>query len=179
MELEEVKLRRSVREGYIVLLRAEALLVMPVGYEKICDFYRRVADACMNWAVEVYGEHLRAQFLSLASVREKSGFRTQQYRFWMRVPWEEGDFVTILCESERASTDGERDFYRISHTWNTKEQTALPIKQVLQLLEKRPSVKDFPFQPDGVYRERDKLVIYQNKTDKNVFGEVKLPLQTV
>jgi hypothetical protein len=179
MDFEEMKQRRTVREGYIVLLRAEATLFLPIGYENIRDFYQRVADACMNWAIEIYGESLRKYFLSLSDVREKSKFRTKQYRFWMRVPWEEGELATVLCESERTEFDEKKVFRRISHTWNLTEQTILPIKQVLQLLDQRVDAKDFPFCPDGVYREADKIVIYQNQTEGELFREVRFPFQTV
>ena len=177
MELEEMVWKRSVREGYTVLLKAEAKLLLPKDCAEMRDFYQRLADACMNWTIDVYGERLRTQFLSLSDVREKSRFRTQQYRFWMRIPWQDAEYLTMLCESERTTPEGGCDFYRVAHTWKLAEQTALPTEQVMRLFGARIGKRELPFSADGIYREGDKLVIFQNKTEKNGFREAKLPLE--
>lgn len=176
MELEAMTRRQSVREGYVVLLRAEAEILLPKDpFLSMRSFYEKVSEACLNWVTEIYGEELRRHFLSLSDVREKSRFRTQYYRFWMRIPWQEMPHITILCESERTSLDGTRDFYRICHTWNTEEQTMLPFGQILQLFGFKLAKNEMPFVPDGIFKENDRIVIFQNRTSKNNFLEAKLP----
>lgn len=83
--------------------------------------------------------------------------------------------MTVLCESERTSPDGTRDFYRIAHTWNTDEQSMLPIGQIMRLHDIKISKNNFPFAPDGMFKERDRVIIFKNKTDKNDFLEAVLP----
>ncbi|MBQ9759975.1 MAG: hypothetical protein IJW16_01355 [Clostridia bacterium] len=176
MEFERAFYRRSVREGYVVLLRAEAELLLPVGgYQTMRAFYEKIVEACMNWVVEIYGEEVRRRFLSLESIREKSRFRTQSYRFFMRSPWQEEDYLTLLCESERSSLDGDLDFYRICHTWNCREETVLPPAQCRRLFGLSASKGEMPFVPDGFYRENGRIVIYKNKTSTSDFMEVSLP----
>ena len=177
MEFLEQTRRMSVREGFVVLLRAEANLQLPSeDYEKIRSFYQKTADSCLLWATEIYGEELRRSFLSLSDIREKSRFRTRHYRFWMRVPWSDGEHVTILCESTRESERGDTDFYRIAHTWNVAEQTILPTSQVLRLLGARPSTHALPFVPNGLYKEGETIVIYQNASAEKAFSEVRFPV---
>lgn len=178
MELEWAEEKRSVREGYVVLLRAHAELLLPdASYPVIRSFYQRIAEACMSWTVEVFGERVRAHFLSLADIREKSRFRTLQYRFRMRSPWQNDSHITLLCESERTELDGTVDFFRICHTWNIEEETVLPLGQILPLIETRFSKKELPFLPDGIYREGDHVVVYQNKTSVHPYLEAKLPIK--
>ena len=178
MELEKREEKRSVREGYVVLLRASAQLLLPnEAYPTMRAFYQRIVDACMSWTEEIYGERLRAHFLSLTDIRERSHYRTLSYRFAMRVPWQETPYITILCESERKELDGSVDFYRICHTWNTEEETVLPYRQAIQLFRPKATKGEMPFVPDGIYREDDKIVIYKNKTLQNRFLEARLPLK--
>lgn len=178
MELEVVKRRQSVREGYVVLLRAEAEILLPESrFPMMRTFYEKIGDACLNWVIDVYGERLREYFLSLSDIREKSRFRTQTYRFWMRVPWETSPHLTLLCESERSDLDGSKDFYRIAHTWNTEEETVLPLAQVMRLFQIRVSKHDFPFEADGGYREGEHFLIFKNKTASNAFLEMKFPIK--
>ncbi len=178
MEFEKITERRSVREGYVVLLRATAELMLPdEAHPVMRSFYRRIADSCLDWATEIKGEQLRAHFLSLSDIRDKSRYRTMQYRFWMRIPWQEMPHMTILCESERTEPDGTTDFYRICHTWNTEEESILPLEQVLPLVQPKFSKKDLPFLPDGLYREGDKITVFQNRRQNNRFMEAKLPVK--
>ena len=177
MEFEQVTRRQSVREGFVVLLRAEATLLLPLGeYDVIRSFYERIGEACMNWVTEIYGEELRRHFLSLTEIREKSRYQTQAYRFWMRSPWEGEGHVTILCESTRSMLDGTRDFYRICHTWNCKEQSALPPTQCKRLFDFHAPASELPFSPDGFYREGDRMVIYKNANREGHFMEVSFPI---
>ena len=175
MEFENVVWQRSVREGYVVLLRAEAELLLPTEGERIRDFYEKTASACLSWATDVWGERLRDDFCRLSN-RERATFRIQRYRFYMRIPWQEGPYVTILCESRRNTSGGTEDLHRICHTWNTDEQTVLPKKQILRLFSAELAKKELPFAPDGIYKEKEKLVIFKNRGEKNDFLEAKLPI---
>ncbi len=176
MDFEHVSLRKTVREGYVLLLRAEAELMLPKeGYENLRGFYERVAQSCLNWVTEIYGEELRRYFLALSDIRERSRFFTRRYRFWMRVPWQDEAHVTILCESERDPIEGERDFYRIAHTWNLEEESILPPIQVMRLLGVRLRRSAFPFVPDGIYCEDGHVKIFKNPGRENRFLEIELP----
>ena len=178
MELEAVTKRQSVREGYSVLLRAQAEILLPQeDFPVMRSFYERISEACLSWVTEIYGETLRNHFLGLTDIRDRSRFRTQNYRFWMRVPWQSPPYLTLLCESERSALDGSRDFYRISHTWNTAEESILPFTQVIKLFKIRSHKRDFPFEPDGGYREGDHFFVYKNANSSNGFLEIKIPLE--
>lgn len=177
MNFEEETRRMSVREGFVVLLQAEAKLLLPgKEYETMRSFYQKTAESCLLWVTEIYGEELRRAFLSLTEVREKSRFRTKHYRFWMRVPWRDEEHVTILCESTRESESNHASFYRISHTWNVAEQSILPISQVRKLLGIQKTERSLPFVPDGIYQENETVVIYQNSNEKAEFSEVRFPV---
>jgi len=90
MELEKKNLRGAVIEGYTVLMRAEAELLLPKEKKEIGDFYISLAKKCMAWAIEVRGEGLRAEFLAAKSSEERARFPTRHYRFSMRYPWSDG-----------------------------------------------------------------------------------------
>ena len=93
------QLRATVREGYQVLLRAEAEIVLPDGKDVIGNYYRLLTDKCMSWATEVYGERLRNEFLALEDLHDRALWRAQKYRFLMRIPWQNEHYIAILCES--------------------------------------------------------------------------------
>jgi len=173
MDMEKKELHTTVREGYQILLRAEAEWYEPTEYEKICDYYRRLAEKCMTWASEVHGETLRKEFLSLESTREKSRFRTQEYRFVSHVLRIGEEYATVVCESWLKGGRGgsKKGYHRISHVWDLNEETILPFSQILKRFE--PAEHDFvlPFSPDGIYPEGDELVFFKNPSDENSFLE--------
>ncbi len=176
MNFEKAEMHATVREGYQVLLRADAELLMPVDKMKIRDFYQRMADTCMKWAEQVYGEELRGEFLGLEGIREKSQFRTQHYKMRMRCPWKDDRHVAILCESELTGQwkEPQKSYHRISHVWNTEEELVLPFGQILRSFGLRLNRDMLPFRPDGIYPEEDKMVFFRNVTDQTPFLEKKL-----
>ena len=176
MEMERLLQKRSVREGYVVLLRAEADLLLPKEAGIMRDFYLKTAQACLNWAEEVWGEWIRRDYNALEAVA-RAGFRTRSYRFAMRVPWQDEAHICIVCESERVVFGEEKDAYRMSHVWNFREGTLLPLTQILQLFRHELAKNDLPFSPHGAYRESDWIVFFRNKTSKNDFLEAKLPVK--
>ena len=99
MNMTTEKHGACVREGYQVLLRAEAELVFPEGKDVIGNYYRLLGDKCMSWATEVYGERIRSEFLSLEDLHDRALWRAQKYRFLMRIPWQNEHHIAILCES--------------------------------------------------------------------------------
>lgn len=177
MITETQELKASTREGYQILLRAEARLLLPVGKPKICDFYQRLARTCVSWAEEIHGERLRREFCALETVREKSRFRTQYYRFCMYSPWEEGRYAVILCESELTGQWEEihNSYHRISHVWDVEEELLLPPSQILSAFGVNLSRDMLPFRPDGIYPTEDGIVLFRNPTPSSVFIEKKLP----
>ena len=176
MDMERVVQKRSVREGYVVLLRAEADLLLPSEEGIIRDFYLKTAQACLNWAEKVWGEAIRRDYNAL-EIAERAKFRTRYYRFAMRVPWQDEVHLGIVCESERIVFGEPNDAYRMSHVWNIAEQTLLPMTQILQLYRHQLAKNDVPFSPHGAYREGEMIVFFRNKTSKNDFLEAKLPVE--
>ena len=160
------QLRATVREGYQVLLRAEAELVLPEGKDVISNYYRLLSEKCMTWATEVYGERIRSEFLSLEDLHDRALWRAQKYRFMMRIPWQSEHYMAILCESyllgQRQET--QNSYHRLSHVWNLEEESILPIPQILELFGCGISLRELPFVPEGVYPEDEKLIFYKNPT---------------
>ena len=167
----------TVCEGYQILLRAEAELFLPIDRPRMQVFYQKIADACMNWATDIHGEMLRKEFLSLDEIREKSRFRTQRYRLRMRIPWEEGPYASILCESDLIGQwhQPQKSYHRISHVWNTEEESVLPFTQILQDFGLRITKNMLPFRPDGIYPEAAEVVFFRNATESSPFLEKRLP----
>lgn len=177
MNMEKCERHGVVREGYQILLRAEAELLFPANRPKIKTFYETMADACLSWVQEVYGERLRREFCELEGLREKSQFGIRRYRFWMRSPWEEGDLIALLCESRLTDwKNPQKGYHRISQVWDTADETMLPPDELLYRLGVRVGKKKFPFVPDGFYPQDGMLILFRNATDKTPFAEIQLPL---
>ena len=176
MKTEKIEMHATVREGYQILLRADAELLMPEDKPKIREFYQRMADTCMKWAEQVYGENLRKEFSELEGIREKSQFRTQRYTMRMRCPWEEGKYAAIICESKLTGQwkEPQKSYHRISHVWNTEEESILPFPQILRNFGLRLSKDMLPFRPDGIYPEGEQMVFFRNVSDRTPFLEQKL-----
>ena len=160
------KLGATVREGYQVLLRAEAEILLPEGKDIIGNYYRLLANKCMSWATEVYGERIRNDFLSLEDLHDRALWRAQKYRFLMRIPWQSEHHIAILCESYLLGQhrDVQNSYHRLSHVWNLEEESILPISQILELVSCNIHLRDLPFVPDGVYPEGEELIFYKNPT---------------
>ena len=178
MMREIKKMSASVREGYQILLRAEAELELPTDLERIHSYYLTLAEKCMTWATEVHGEMLRREFSELDDIHEKSLFRTQKYRFFTRCVWESDTHLAMLCESYLFGqrTDPPNSYHRMSHVWNVGEQTVLPMGQVWQLFGKGLRPKDLPFLPDGIYPQGEELIFYKNPTSSTAFEEGASPM---
>ena len=174
------QLRATVREGYQVLLRAEAELVLPEGKEVMSKYYRLLANKCMSWATEVYGERIRSDFLSLEDLHDRALWRAQKYRFSMRIPWQNEHYVAILCESYLLGQRSEKQnsYHRLSHVWNIEEESILPIGQILGLFGCGIRLRELPFAPDGVYPEGEELIFYKNPTKETPLAQRKSPLET-
>ena len=172
------QLRATVREGYQVLLRAEAELVLPEGKDVIGNYYRLLCDKCMSWATEVYGERIRSDFLSLDDLHERALWRAQKYRFLMRIPWQNEHHIAILCESYLLGQQKEmsNSYHRLSHVWNLEEESILPIPQILELFGGGIKTRELPFTPDGVYPDGGELIFYKNPTAQTPLAQSKSPL---
>ena len=177
MNTESRELHATVREGYQILLRANGILFLPTDKPKICEFYQKTAKTCIQWAQGVYGERIRREFLSLESLRERSQFRTQYYRLTVRCLWEEGIYATFLCESELTGEwkMPQQSYHRISHVWNTQEETVLPLSQILRNFGLRLRRDMLPFRPDGIYPEGDQMVFFRNAGERSAFLEKRIP----
>ena len=167
----------TVREGYQVLLRAEAEIVLPEGKDVIGNYYRLLCDKCMRWASEVYGERIKEEFLSLEDLHDRALWRMQKYRFLMRIPWQSEHHIAILCESYLLGQhrDVQNSYHRLSHVWNLDEESILPMGQVLALFAGDTKLRDLPFKPDGVYPDGEELIFYKNPTTDTPLAQSKTP----
>lgn len=176
MKMERSERHATVREGYQILLRADAELLLPEEKPRICSFYERLVQTCMTWALSVHGESLRRDFLTLESVREKSQFGTQRYRLRMRCVWDEEPYLALLCESELTGQwkEPQKSYHRISHVWNTEEELALPFGEILERFGMKIAKSKLPFHPDGIYPQGKEMVFFRNASDHDPFLEKKL-----
>lgn len=167
----------TVREGYQILMRADAELYLPEEKPRMLEFYERMAQTCMRWAEEVHGAALRHDFSQMESIREKSQFRMQTYRLRIHSPWAEGRYAVYLCESELLGQwrEPQKSYHRISHVWDVEEELILPESQILRGFGMRLTRNMLPFRPDGIYPCKDKMVFFRNATDNLPFVERKLP----
>ena len=177
MNMEKCERHAVVREGYQILLRADAELLFPADCPEIRTFYETLAEACVSWVREVYGERLRREFCELEGLREKSQFGLRRYRFWMRSPWETENLLALLCESCLTDwKDPQKGYRRIAHVWDVSDGTLLPPEELLRRLDVRVGKKSFPFVPDGIYPQENTLVLFRNANENQPFAEHRLPL---
>lgn len=176
MKIEHTEKHAVVREGYQILLRIDAELLIPVEKPLMREFYHHLTETCITWARSVYGEGLRKEFLGLESVRERSQFGSQHYQLSMSVPWESDGLAAILCESKLTGQwkEPQKSYHRISHVWNTEEETILPIAQILSTFGIKLSQEKLPFRPDGIYPVGEELVVFRNVSDQSPFLEHRL-----
>ena len=165
----------AVREGFQILLRADAELWLPTGMEKTEEYYRRTADACMKWAEEAEGERLRADYLWLEDNRERSRFRAYTYRLECRPVWQTETHAAWVCDSSLHGKDGECFTRRSAQVWDLREQMLLPFGQILRLCKWKDRKKRPPFRPDGVYPEREELVFFRNSDRAGEIMEFRVP----
>ncbi len=166
----------AVREGYRSLLTADSELRLPVGYPRICDYYRRVGEACVRWAEKAEGERLRQQYLSLEDHRDRARFRTARYRICCEAVWEAYPFVTYLCRS--ALQTGAEPVRRVmAQVWNLEEETLLPMSEILKRFSSKAKKTKPPFRPDGIYPLEGELVFYRNGDGKREFAEYRVSLK--
>ncbi len=178
MELQEQILHATVREGYQILLRADAVLLLPQAYGRIAEYYCTLADKCMVWAKDVQGELLRRRFSELQTVHERSHFLTQWYRFAMKVVFEDETHAAILCESTLTGQEGKyaKSYHRLSHVWRLSEESILPLPQVTETFLHTRRARGIPFRPDGIYPQGKELVFFRNPRAESAFAEVRQAL---
>lgn len=178
MNFEAREIKRIVREGYQILLRAEASLMLPTEQPQIRNYYEALCEKCMQWAVEVHGEQLRKRFLSLESAAQKARFPMERYRFSMGGIMEARGHAVILCESRLQALGGGtgNEYYRISHVWNLEEETVLPTGQILRAFDVSVKKREVPFRPDGVYPAGGNMIFFKNPTENTPFSEFQIPL---
>ncbi len=172
MDMERVELHGAVREGYQILLRADATLLLPQAYERIATYYRALGQACMDWILDVYGECVRGRFLALEDVRDMARFGTCRYRFSMKCTWETDAYAAFLCETELIG-DGVEDALRkrrAAQVWSLEGEQILPVAEVRRLLGVPKRVHP-PFSPDGVCLRDGALIFYKNPTARSTEEE--------
>ena len=153
--------RTAIREGYRSILQTDSEWCIPSDRERICEFYRRVRDACVNWVERAEGERIRARYLAIEDHGERARFRTAQYRLRCEPVWEEYPYLSYLCRSSFCE-DGREICRVMAQVWNLEEQTVLPMSQILREFPTTTPKKRPPFRPDGAYVLERELVFYRN-----------------
>ncbi len=178
MKLEHSQLNATVRQDYQVLLRAHASLQLPTEQMQIRDFYTTLGQRCIHWAKNELGEQLRAAYLGTEDSRERARMRTVFYRLEMRAEPCSALHWVVLCESSLSGNTETMGnwYYRLAHVWNIKEETILPLSQVMRLFSLQLPVKKLPFPPDGIYPQDGQMIFYRNQTPSHRFLEEKIPL---
>ncbi len=164
----------AVREGYQLLLRADAQLQLPVGKDRICEFYRRMSDACLKWATEAEGERIRSAYLALESNRDRARVRLATYQLSCKPVFERSPYVAWVCESVLRG-EGTETVRRMSQVWNAEEETMLPMRQILETFRSKRSCKRPTFRPDGVYPVGEELVFFKNADQRESMKEARVP----
>ncbi|MBQ9784586.1 MAG: hypothetical protein IJW29_03700 [Clostridia bacterium] len=187
MDTERMELHGTVREGYQILLRADATAELPRAYEPIAAYYRTLAQTCMDWITDVYGERVRERFSALEDVRERARFGTLRYRFVMKNTWESDTHASFLCETCLLGDGVEEALSRrrTAQLWLLDEARILPTEQVVRLFFDGHRPPRPPFVPDGVYPADGALIFFRNPThgqggtewraacEKDLFCEIK------
>ena len=172
MYFEHHPLHRTVREGYQVLLRAHADLLLPdASAAHMRDFYLRLGESCLSWAAEQEGERLRAALLSLDSLRDRARFSTVSYHLWMEIPWGDDLYVAVVVRSLLGLEER-----RSSAIWNKREETLLPPAEARRLFSESLGHRPLNFKPHGFYPKGDELILFRNPVGETGFLEQRLPL---
>jgi hypothetical protein len=164
----------AVREGYQLLLRADSQLLLPMEKARICEFYRRMSDACLKWATAAEGERIRSAYLSMESNRERAHLRLAVYQLSCKPVFERGAYVAWVCESVMRG-EGKETVRRMAQVWNVEEETMLPMRQILELFRVKRSCKRPAFRPDGVYPMGEDLVFFKNADGREEMKETRVP----
>lgn len=173
MNGEQTELHRSIREDYRVLLYADA--VLPIfGNDRMDRLYQSAAGRFFAWAEEE-GERLRADYLALATVREKSRFPTVRVRLECRITWEDDSLCSVLLRVTRPDGTGEKTGYLSGMVWNRAENTVLPLWQILAGFGGRKLLKRTGFVPDGAFLENGTPVLYRNPRTGQPMRIAKFP----
>ena len=174
MKMEAWELSATVREGYQILLRAQARADLPVEYARIALYYRTLGEKCLAWATEVEGERLKREFAALESIREKSGFGCRSYRFDAGCVWEdgEGDLIAFVCESTLSGMRQmpEKRYHRSAQVWSRKEELILPKEEVAALFSPQGKRALKGVYVDGIYPRGDRLLFFRNPTETEPFS---------
>lgn len=176
MELERVEWKSAVRAEYTLLLRIEAEMLLPTELPRAREFYKTLCKTCTDWAREVYGHRLTEDFEALEDVAQRARIRPHCYRFRVNRSYEDGELISFVCESALVGAwrGFENGYFRTAQVWKKKEGLLMPMRQVLRYFGFRLSPKVLPFQPDGVYPEEGRLVVFRNVTERFPFTEKKL-----
>ena len=178
MELEQIRVRRSIRAGFQVVLRVEGSLEIPKEESSIRAFYQRFWEFSLA-RTEEYGEKLKERYHTLTDTKERAQFRMQTYRLQVRCCYEDADHAAFLCEGILTGhwNGAEESYWRHSYVWHFGEQTLLPLAQILEHFSSHLSLRSLPFLPDGIYPEGESLVLFRNVTPSTPFLERKLSLK--
>ncbi len=162
METTREKQHFVLREGYAILLRGEAELELPLRQERIADYYRRVAEACLKWAQEAEGSRISAEYRALQDNRERARFGMATYRLQCCPVWQTDAHAAWVCRS-RFCRPGSPAWVRMSaQVWNLEEETLLPPAQLLRLCRPTERNRRPPFRADGVYPQNGRLIFFKN-----------------
>lgn len=178
MQTEVIRERRCVRADYRILFRADAEIVVPEQKGRMRTCLQAIFRTFSEWAGSGEGEPVRQAYLALPEIRDRSRFRTVEYRLRGKFVWEGEGLVSWVAETQLRDANRQREeIRRTAIVWNTEEETALPPREIFRLagLSARERSKQLPFRPDGIYPVSGSLVCFRNGRGADAFREIRLP----
>ena len=174
MTYQTETIHKAVREGYRCLLKCDARLILPQDHERICAYYRRMAESCLRWAEAAEGERLREAYLALEDHLLQARFAMAQYELRCEPVWWGEGHVSYVCRSVMRT--GETEIRRtMAQVWNSAEQTLLPMSRIVKQFSGKSAPRRIPFRPDGVYPTEGELVFYRNGNAAEEGAEFRVP----
>ena len=168
---DEIRNRKAVREGYRILLKAEAILWLPREAEQVRDYYLRMGEACTAWAETVEGERLRSCFLAVEDPVAQWRIPTVRYGLSCFPVWEKFPHVGYVCRSVLRQ-EGEETVRCMAQIWNLEEQTLLPEVQARRLMAEARGDKRISVPKGGVATEAEVEAFFGVRLPVSRFGEV-------
>lgn len=175
MELECCRAGAAIREDYRVLANCEVEIQIPKVYPKVLLFYQKMAAAAVRWSEERLFEMVKKEYLALPDLWAKSAFLPYRFRLHGDVVFENAACFALVCESTLLHGN-ERRLRRAAQVWDKREESILPLRQILRSFGGRKIPKQKEFRATGGYPENGNLILFRNADSTSPFAERKIQL---
>lgn len=117
--------RKTVREGYAVLLTAQHLRELPEDCPRLCAFTARAGELLFRQALEETGERARADYLVEADHAARARFRVRRLQVSETYRRLDDAHLCVRC----AVSLNAEELRATEWIWNIAEETLLPPRQ--------------------------------------------------